>query len=224
MARIRLHGKYATGAHEFVLVDDDLVGYLSQWSWKAKPNGRGTHVYAVRNVLNHGRHTMIRMHRLILGMSSADPAEVDHRDHDTMNNRRSNLRRVTRSVNARNQRMVQRDLLCVNCGSVVHLFGKAGSVHATRMCASCARKALSLPQRSRVHFPSCETCGRTFCARSSAARFCSEACRCRSRYRRTHPQMVGVDHRIGSSRRGKQRGHCAPRFSPSYELSNLGNR
>lgn len=49
MKRIRLHGKWATGEHEFTLVDDDMFDQLNAYKWKAKPNGNGTHVYAVRN-------------------------------------------------------------------------------------------------------------------------------------------------------------------------------
>jgi hypothetical protein len=59
-------------------------------------------VYAVTGLGIGNRKTKIlRMHRLILGLD--DPAlDVDHIDGDGLNNRRSNLRAVTRQQNTRN--------------------------------------------------------------------------------------------------------------------------
>jgi hypothetical protein len=43
------------------------------------------------------------MHRAVLGLSAGDRTRVDHKDHDTLDNRRSNLRVSTRSQNSANQ-------------------------------------------------------------------------------------------------------------------------
>jgi hypothetical protein len=44
------------------------------------------------------------MHRLILGLTSDDPLEVDHINGDRLDNRRSNLRVANQSQNLANQR------------------------------------------------------------------------------------------------------------------------
>jgi hypothetical protein len=49
-----------------------------------------------------GRSTW--MHREILGLALDDPRRVDHRNHDTLDNRRSNLRIATPTQNAANRR------------------------------------------------------------------------------------------------------------------------
>lgn len=78
---------------------DKVKGY----SWRAGWNGAHTHVYACTNVrLATGKRYTLRMHRLLVG---AKPGQtVDHIDNDTLNNRRNNLRFVTRSQNIRNSR------------------------------------------------------------------------------------------------------------------------
>ncbi|WP_244807972.1 hypothetical protein [Caballeronia zhejiangensis] len=76
MALIKLSGRHAVGRHEFALVDDDMFDFLSQWKWKAKPNGSGNHVYAVRNVVENGKNRTIRMHRLVLGMDASDARDA----------------------------------------------------------------------------------------------------------------------------------------------------
>lgn len=58
----------------------------------------------------HGQYAQMRqdykivyLHRFILGFGSGDP-RIDHRDHDGLNNQRSNLRPATQGLNLANQR------------------------------------------------------------------------------------------------------------------------
>src|SRR5437868_3254791 len=118
MALIRLTGKYAVGAHAFAIVDDDMVAYLSQWRWKAKPNGSGSGVYAVRNAMRDGKNVTLRMHRVVLGMDHTDHLEVDHENHNTLDNRRANLLPATRQQNALNAQYVNRSVTCKHCGTL----------------------------------------------------------------------------------------------------------
>lgn len=87
--------------NQFALVDAEDYEYLMQWKWYAlfKPNGNC--FYAVRNseTLN-GRRKMIKMHRLIMNNPKIN---VDHIDHNTLNNCRSNLRVATHSQNMANR-------------------------------------------------------------------------------------------------------------------------
>jgi len=78
-------GKYA-------MVDADDYGWLSKWKWSLTARRSGL-CYAYRVVDGHS----IQMHRLI---TDAPPRmEVDHIDHDGLNNSRSNLRVCTHQEN-----------------------------------------------------------------------------------------------------------------------------
>jgi len=99
---VPLHGKKAAG--RVALVDDEDYDLVMQYSWHVdeyqRKNRRGMHgPYAMANARGPKPHTMIRMHTLITGW-----ALVDHRDGNGLNNRRSNLRDVTGTQNAANQR------------------------------------------------------------------------------------------------------------------------
>lgn len=84
------------------VVDDADAELVSRHRWHAKPDrlrADGTvAVYAQTNVTGK----TLTLHRYLL---NAKPGEVvDHRDNDTLNYRRGNLRLVTHSGNARNRR------------------------------------------------------------------------------------------------------------------------
>ena len=51
MRFIELRGKYAVGQHRYACVDDDMFDELNQHKWKAKPNGSGSNVYAIRSTM-----------------------------------------------------------------------------------------------------------------------------------------------------------------------------
>lgn len=59
--------------------------------------------YVVRNVGAKRAQRTEMLHRVLLGLTEFDNLG-DHEDHDTLNNRRSNLRPATYSQNLRNQR------------------------------------------------------------------------------------------------------------------------
>lgn len=83
------------------IVDTKDFAWLSQWNWHAQWNARTASFYAQRLSGLHG--TCIAMHRLILGCKGKH--QGDHRDHNTLNNRRRNLRKCSASQNQRNKRM-----------------------------------------------------------------------------------------------------------------------
>ena len=84
----------------FALVDDEDYEELSRYHWQAKRRRHAT--YACRGARIDGRQTKINMHRQI--MSAAADMEVDHVNHNGLDNQRSNLRLATRSQNMRNSR------------------------------------------------------------------------------------------------------------------------
>lgn len=79
-------------------VDAKMVG---RYCWQAR---RGTHTdYAIRTSRATGEpKSTVFMHRLIL--NPPRDMEVDHRDGDGLNNRRTNLRMCSHVQNSRNQR------------------------------------------------------------------------------------------------------------------------
>lgn len=89
-----------TTGHQ-VLVDDTDVEWLSTFTWATKVGDKPSACrYAITWAKSDGRRRNVRMHRLILG---AVPGElVDHRNRDTLDNRRSNLRIVTAEQNVAN--------------------------------------------------------------------------------------------------------------------------
>jgi len=117
MAQIKLTGKYAVGQHAYAVVDDDMLDYLSQWRWKAKPNGNRNNVYAVRNARIDGKCVTLRMHRVIAGLDASNPLDVDHDNHDSLDSRRVNLIPSTRSQNISNARRITQRGACRHCGT-----------------------------------------------------------------------------------------------------------
>lgn len=86
----------------FTIVDDEDADLASSYSWWA--NNRPNTTYACAHVPGSGRRGQksISLHRLLL---DAPPGiQVDHIDHDGLNNRRSNLRLATNAQNQANRR------------------------------------------------------------------------------------------------------------------------
>lgn len=73
-----------------VLVDDEDYDWLNQWNWRAHRAHDADMFYVIRRTFKHEGRRVVAMHRQILG---ASPGElVDHRDGNSLNNQRSNLR------------------------------------------------------------------------------------------------------------------------------------
>ena len=79
------------------LVDDEDFERINQWKWYARKDGHT--YYALRN---NGDKTFL-MHREILGAVPSGRPEVDHQDHNGLNNQKTNIRWCTRSDNAMNR-------------------------------------------------------------------------------------------------------------------------
>jgi hypothetical protein len=84
----------------FALVDDDDFEFLNQWKWYAAAYGKG-YTYAVRTLVRpNGNNGVLKMHRVI--MNAPTDMVVDHKNHDCLDNRKSNLRICSRSQNSMN--------------------------------------------------------------------------------------------------------------------------
>jgi len=96
MRKIELtQGKYA-------LVDDEDFEWLSQWKWFACKYG--VQYYALRGHPSNNGRRMHYMHREILNLKPNDDKLSDHINHNGLDNRRYNLRVVTRRENNQNRR------------------------------------------------------------------------------------------------------------------------
>jgi hypothetical protein len=97
----RIEGELAyiplTRGREAVIDAADLA-IVGHDNWYAMAGGRP--VYAARKETRGGKHQAVLMHRVL--MDAAGTHDVDHRDCDGLNNRRSNLRVCSRSENMRN--------------------------------------------------------------------------------------------------------------------------
>lgn len=82
------------------IVDAADHDWLMQWNWCARYSQKTESIYAGRR--EEGSGYIIRMHRQILGLERGDDREGDHRNGDTLDYRRRNLRIATRHQNARN--------------------------------------------------------------------------------------------------------------------------
>ena len=87
---------------QYAIVDDEDYEWLSQWKWHAYWNRHTRSYYAVRNS-RHGRHRYkIYMSRQIMGLTYKDGKIIDHRNHNTIDNRMANLRVVSQQENVWN--------------------------------------------------------------------------------------------------------------------------
>ena len=84
---------------KFVLVDDEDYEFLNQWKWYT--NKKKYTFNAVRNVKINGKQRMYIMHRII--MNTPPNLQVDHINHNGLDNRKINLRNCTQSQNNMNK-------------------------------------------------------------------------------------------------------------------------
>jgi len=87
------NGKYS-------IVDPDIYTLLGKLKWCCC--GNTDRPYVVRNIrTNSGKPTTLMLHRLII--NAPDDLLVDHKNNNTLDNRRANLRLATPAQNSRNK-------------------------------------------------------------------------------------------------------------------------
>jgi len=96
MKKINLTGKRGG----YAIVDDDKA-WLAQYKWYQNFN-----VYARYGIRRGGKMRIVFLHHAIVGYP-LNKLQIDHINGDKLDNRRSNLRIVTRSFNATNHKNPQ---------------------------------------------------------------------------------------------------------------------
>ena len=85
--------------NQFALVDAADYDWLNQWKWYAWWNPCTKSFYAVKNEKVDEKWQTLLMSRLILGLTYGDKRQCDHLHHNTLDNRRKELRIVTHNQN-----------------------------------------------------------------------------------------------------------------------------
>lgn len=93
---------------QFALVDDADYDDLNQYKWYALKEHDGNFYAARMSSRREGNRFVIRMSRQILRLKFGDRRQADHRNHNTLDNRRGNLRVCTHQENQRNQKHQKR--------------------------------------------------------------------------------------------------------------------
>ncbi len=109
MREIWLSGKYSNRP---MLVDDDIYEAMVQLgSWNGQINDRHV-IYGRRNIKGNSclahRYAAFLYGILESWNNKIDVLEIDHINHDSLDNRRCNLRAVTKQINQRNRLKCQK--------------------------------------------------------------------------------------------------------------------
>lgn len=80
-----------------VIVDDEDYDYLNRWKWGQNSSG-----YARRTIYVNKKYKTLLMHRFII--NAPEGKEVDHINGNKLDNRRENLRLVSRIQNSQNKK------------------------------------------------------------------------------------------------------------------------
>jgi intein/homing endonuclease len=89
----------AHGIDCYAIVDAEDFERMSQFRWNLTQNG----------YVRESRHDGQTMHRMILGLTVGDGKEVDHRNRNKLDNRRSNIYVCTRSQNVSNRGLFKKN-------------------------------------------------------------------------------------------------------------------
>jgi len=93
---------------QYAIVDDWNYERLSKYGWISHWRNSTRSFYVVRASSRlddvSGKQNTIYMHREILGLKKGDKRQVDHINHDTLDNREGNLRIITDQKNKWNRR------------------------------------------------------------------------------------------------------------------------
>jgi hypothetical protein len=86
-----------------VLVDDEDFEKISRYKWRVSHNVERNQIYVTRSYHADGKTHLLGLHRFIMNCVEGDGVHVDHINHNTLDNRKSNLRKVDNQRNCFNR-------------------------------------------------------------------------------------------------------------------------
>lgn len=104
MKQIPLKGKHGIG--KFALVDDEDYEYLIKRNWFYQYIKASDNFYVIGNVKRNDKWTTIYMSREVTMAKDGDI--IDHKNRNTLDNQKSNLRKATKSQNNANRRSISK--------------------------------------------------------------------------------------------------------------------
>ena len=88
----------------FAIVDDEDFEYLNQWKWCANQSRKSSGFYALKKSPKvKGKWKTVYMHRVIINAEKG--FDVDHINHNGLDNRKANLRQCTNRQNQHNAKL-----------------------------------------------------------------------------------------------------------------------
>lgn len=90
---------------DYALVDESDAALVSGYHWRRQASKGSKTFYATRSVYENGKWVKAWMHREVMGLprgKAPGGLEVDHVNHNGLDNRRSNLRTATPAMNQHN--------------------------------------------------------------------------------------------------------------------------
>ena len=85
--------------NRYTTIDDDDYEKINKWKWRTNEYG-----YAFRTAKRNGKKQILFLHREILGLKKGDGKIIDHKNRNTLDNRKCNLRICNRSQNRMNSK------------------------------------------------------------------------------------------------------------------------
>ena len=87
-----------------VLIDDEDWERVSRYKWRVQEDIKRGQLYVVRSYHENKKTHLLGLHRFIMGCIEGDGRHVDHINHNTLDNRKCNLRVCSNKQNSFNRK------------------------------------------------------------------------------------------------------------------------
>lgn len=139
----------------YTIIDAEDEAWVRQWQWFGLLANRGHRYAARRGPKLRGKYTTILLHRELLGLPRYwDGLDGDHRNHDRLDNRRSNLRALDHGENVRAGPHIKLNDRLVLAARLRYVKGEAPIAQMARECGvSGTTLAAAIYGETWAHLP-----------------------------------------------------------------------